>query len=319
MRRSFGVQRAVRTSSWISPRSSNSFNCLAVLRGGRSSGRVPNTCDSLPLISSVLGRGIKYCAWNARAFYCRDKKLRAQKLKEVRGLCDSFDVVGIVETHGSEILLREHLRCIKSHHPFISTLGGAGGKSNSVKGGIVILVDKRLLSADPQDPCFRSNVMFNVLVRGRVGRVELFADRTSTKRVGFTLAHNQDFCNHNMSVVESSVREDIRRSSASPSEFCGVLMGDINLVPDGESPIDLKRPISASAQTEFVPSPSRPFKARWLAILNSLAEVCAPYPTHLDIANLNLDRIDRTFTTAPRSMLSMLSILSRFRFAISDG
>ncbi len=103
------------------------------------------------------------------------------------------------------------------------------------------------------------------------------------------------------------MREDIRRSSASPSEFCRVLMGDINLVPDGESPIDLKRPISASAQTEFVPSPSRPFKALWMAILNSLAEVCAPYPTHLDIANLKLDRIDRTFTTAPRSMLNLLS------------
>jgi hypothetical protein len=50
------------------------------------------------------------CSWNAKSLAHHDHKIRRQKLNELSSLLKRFDVVVIVEAHGSDFLFKQILK-----------------------------------------------------------------------------------------------------------------------------------------------------------------------------------------------------------------
>jgi len=177
--------------------------------------------------------------------------------------------------------------------------------ANFDAGGVVCLVDKRIASTGPSEPSFCG--MFKEIIPGRVVRTLLSFDEGRIQTSVFVV-HNFGFTPAAMRKVEVAIRGDINKASLSMGNFASVVLGDFNLPPEGEHPYDLKKPIPDNPSIgPPVPTSTRPFQARWEHIFKELTEVKFTLPTHLVSTDLTLNRIDRIFTTAPRSALAILA------------
>ena len=186
--------------------------------GPRLYGRVPNVAS--PLLSSNLAACYSVCVWNARALFHHKQDVRRKKCCKVAELCSKHAIVGLLETHGSEIELRKSLDMIKSH----ILMGVSQCKSNNGKrvGGVATLVDRRLLPGSPEDPTYRPNQNCTTLVPGRAVRVALLE---GSKTFACTFVHNSDFSLDNMRAVEVSIRADSAAANADPTNFAGLCLG----------------------------------------------------------------------------------------------
>ena len=163
-------------------------------------------------------------------------------MKEVVSLCRTFDVIGLLEVHGSRASLQSILgdACrshLLFHSPFLEN-----SRCRGDKGGVAILVSKALLGSGLGDPSFRILDMFQDIIPGRAARVAIPAGKNSS--FACTFVHNHDLSSQQMYILSQSIYGDIRNSQASPPVLLvGMcLLGDFNIEARGEERFHFSSP-----------------------------------------------------------------------------
>ena len=128
-----------------------------------------------------FAKGFGVCAWNARAFAHHNPTIRKQKLRELSLLLKRFEVVIILEAHGSddlfEQILKQHSR---SHTVFSSFCCDSDGSPKSDTGGILIFCRKTEGVA----------VYSGALAQGRI--LEIVMEFDSGRTMSICCVHNYD-------------------------------------------------------------------------------------------------------------------------------
>ena len=87
--------------------------------------------------------------------------------------------------------------------------------------------------------------------------------------------------------------------------FAVLLWGDVNLEPIGSTRISLPNPVSLISP-ELIGVRNGNLRAkRWEQMFDKLVEVCTSSPTHFSSAQLYLNKLDRIFTSVPRTSLCL--------------
>ena len=246
-----------------------------------------------------------------------NSKLRKQKLKELATLCSQYSLVGIVECHGLTTSLLQSIQIyIRSHYLFHSPTTGADVERPGT-GGVAILLNFRLLY--PHEnlnncPTYSSSLVksrhFEVIVPGRIVKTTLFGRKTQNDHMSSLAAytvHNFGLTNVQMTHVEKQITLDLRKSQSNPFQHCSILMGDFNLSPPGSVPFVLSNPIPPNRNVApLAIASSRPFQSRWEKLFALHTEIHFPQNTHYNASSCSQNKIDRIFTSAPRSLQVLL-------------
>ena len=238
----------------------------------QQTGRPPNT--SLPLHFDSIGGCLSFCVWNARALQHNNPSLAKRKTRKVLELCRQFAVIGLLEVHGCDSHLQQHLKPCKTHVLFpISFAQGGDGKPNLRADGISVLVDKRLLAWNHDSPTYHPKEILQVyqtLVPGR--GVRLLLTNQSNKSFAVTFVHNFGLTTNNMVSLEKSIKTDMNLSKVDPLNFGGIVPGDFNLQAPDEDPILINKAPSPQIGLPVQVSTS-PFESRWSNLFYDLVEV----------------------------------------------
>ena len=99
---------------------------------------------------------------------------------------------------------------------------------------------------------------------------------------------------------ESRFSSQLASARASPGDKAIMLIGDFNLEAAGSHRIKVDRP---EARPLGEPPHFRPNQIRWQRVFDQLTEIHTPMPTHFYFQQSFLNKIDRIFTSVPRSAL----------------
>ena len=117
-----------------------------------------------------------------------------------------------------------------------------------------------------------------------------------------------------MTKFESGILRDLDRAGNQPCKYSCNLMGDLNLDPIPGERIQLTEPITpwSNLDTDAMTAArnvnsSRPWQKRWEVIFGKMTEIKYEAPNHVNIQNLSLNKINRTFTSFARSSITMLA------------
>ena len=272
---------------------------------------VPNV-HGLPIPDGL--NGFSCVCWNGRAIYHHDPAIRKQKASQVAHFCKKFDIVALLEVHGSPNKVKQALKvALRTHVLFCSQFIDSQGDPRSDTGGVCLLVSKGLAknqdSSPVANPDFASGVAFHKLIPGRAVKLEVFGPKEGQSFIVY-IVHNHDLSPAEMSLLEDNLRVDSNRSRANPTLEAVLLMGDFNISAPGDKPIKLDAPVAPWAVTDPGTTSAmryRPMQQRWQSIFDSLTEIKCALPSHVNIADLSLNRIDRVFSSLPRSSLLLLS------------
>ena len=228
-------------------------------------------------------------------------------------MCDKFDVVGLLETHGSTRALEQMLaKALKTHvlvhSPYLN-------KGNVVTdtGGVASLISKSLLGTSPQDPSFCNRGLLEILVHGRVIRVNV-PSRNAGGWYPCYFGHNHGSSKAQVLFCCKRIDGDIHKSKVDPTKFGLCLLADLNFEAEGEERFYLERPdedneASSSDESHQAGSetPLRQHQRVWERTLSKPVEVKVACQTHFIASQSAENRIDRIFTSTPRSALVLLS------------
>ena len=125
----------------------------------------------------------------------------------------------------------------------------------------------------------------------------------------YTNIHNQNITRQQLTRFINHEKPLVQRAKSQP-ELCHYsLTGDFNLRPPGHTSMGLntqQRNIISNHDSSSLPSgnpPRRPLENLWNSFLSLLTEVLDKEHTHLCIQNMSTSRIDRIFTSFPKSLL----------------
>ena len=128
-------------------------------------------------------------------------------------------MVGVLECHGlKQEILKSLSKYVPSHLAFVSSFRNSRGEFVKGTGGVLILVNKRVLSVD--SPTYNTN-MFKSIVDGRVARVTISSSDES-QVLAINVVHNHSLSMSDMRRVEEQVRDDIARTLLDPHKFSAV-------------------------------------------------------------------------------------------------
>ena len=253
----------------------------------------------LPSILPMIGCIFSACTWNARALCCADRKIAKAKGGKVHELSLRFHLICLNEINGTEEDLRIRLsQILKTTHDLVfhSGLLTGEGQRYTGGGGIALLASKQFGGSQAFPPPL-------ILANGRIGRVTILQG----PHTNFIYpVHNFDISSGEMK-NEEQIWKDIASAQADPMLFSVLLLGDMNLEPIGSKRISLPNPVS-SISPELIGvsnNNSNPRAKRWENKFDKLVEVCTSSPTHSSSAQLYLNKLDRIFTSVPRTSLCL--------------
>ena len=239
---------------------------------------VPNTSSGvIPWFD--CGGGFSYTVWNARAVQHNDASIRRRKALEIKRLCDKFNVVVLLECHGSEESLRRTLRLsLRTHSLLYSPFKLGNGTPQLGTGGVAVLVGISLNVSPQLEP----------IVHGRVVRLILKGGQ-GVKELRGWFVHNFGISSAQMNTIERALNKDLRGARADPLALCVALSGDFNLEPSDFPRIKLTEPLApwaegADSDSENTPQ-RRVLQTRWESIFAQLTEVKTNLPTHVNISD----------------------------------
>ena len=228
----------------------------------------------------LLGaRSIKLVTWNASALIAVDALKRDARRAFLTQVLLSPCVCFLQEVHGELTAFEAHLPEIGRNYRIFASPG-----PNFATGGVATLVHKSLIA--PGVAC-----VDEVLAEGRVLAVTLsLADQA----VRFVNVHNFDLQQHQLDAL------GVFLSAADPRPLNAVtfLAGDFNFRADGDPVISVAS--GAPVADSFNSSPPPP---RWQRLLLGFTELADAEVTHFCRAQGTTSKIDRIFTSLPRSML----------------
>ena len=232
-----------------------------------------------------------------RALLHSDLPLRNRKIREVVGLANRFQFLALLETHGTTFGFDQALKDLRrSHFWFHSSFVDCGGICRSDAGGMAMVIPKDLVHA--YDPVATSIKEFvQEIVGGRILRIKLAG--CGRKPINWFVVHNFGLEKKHIDLLESSIKRCVDRNELV------VLNGDFNLYAKGEQKISVADPVAGGLHAfgDDQAHAIRPFQRRWQRIFDLLTEVTSTVPTRYNSSDFTLTRIDRTFSSAPRSSL----------------
>ena len=241
-----------------------------------------------------------------------NSNVRKNKIKELAFLCKQYPFISITECHGGTVELEQTLnRFISSHYLFHSPVL-RNGVPHPGSGGVAILIRRELLtgysSFDPTESKININKKhFEIIVPGRVVKTSLFGFLADSKCLCIYSVHNEGLSNEQMTHVESCMKRDLHLSQIHPESHCSVLIGDFNLPPRGSVPFSVQNPIPPNRNVApRAISSTRPFQSRWEKLLDLHTEIHFPQNTHYCSSSCTQNKLDRIFTSAPRSLQTLL-------------
>jgi len=233
---------------------------------------------------------------------------------EVAHLCKKFDIVALLEVHGPPNKIKLALSVARrTHDLFCSQFIDEFGTPRTDAGGVCLLVSKGLTKVQEfvpgVSPNFASGVVFHDnIAPGRVVKLEILGPKVGQSLCGY-FVHNHNLSPTQMSSFENCFWGDCEKSWANPNFDAVFLMGDFNLIAMGDRPIKLDAPLAPWAPVATATHSSmgsRPMQSRWQKVFDAVTEIKCPLPSHVCIADLTMNKIDRVFSSLPKSSLNLL-------------
>ena len=256
------------------------------MEGGEKCSGLPNAANiPIPMCESSFAMG----CWNARAFFHSKLAHRNRKIRELGQFVKRFQIFGILEAHGTKETAAHELRFLSAQYEILHFgVANFAGEERPDIGGVTVLISRQILNSSPP----------RHLVDGRVVEV-CIGTGPCTTYVFFV--HNFRLGNEGMTLVENAIFERIRQGKTV------VLCGDFNMDPPGERRITVSDPGGQgfSSQNPDRDRHARPLQARWQRIFDELVEVKSSAPNHFCKNDLSLARLNRVFSSIPRSALNL--------------
>ncbi len=161
------------------------------------------------------------------------------KTQEVLRLSKRFKVIVLLETHGTPEQLENLLRsCLKRHrlitHPFVQD---GGGNPRSDIGGLAILVERERMGAVPLQ------LNLQEFCPGRLVMAEFFREGVPHRMSAYCV-HNYGINAQQFRAFESYFYLKNASARADPLSKSLVLLGDLNLEPNGVPRVSIPKPDS---------------------------------------------------------------------------
>ena len=188
---------------------------------------------------------------------------------------------------------------------------------------MVALVSKSILGMSADDPTYRK---FGIEIsQGRAIKLTI-PNSSGDKFLLIYAVHNFDLSATQMSRLDNMIRGDITLSNNQPDTYCVVLVGDMNIEPEGVERISVARPRTPKSQvsnsgndhlatntwghdegtSQIGPNYAvRSNMRKFQSLFKCMTEIRSNLPTHYSHQGLYLNTIDRVFTSAPRSILAI--------------
>ena len=282
----------------------------------RTCSGVPNTTQGLAIPILFYKGGINACLWNTRGLRHHKPALRKAKCDEVWQLSRDYQVIALLEAHGSPSSLQVCLaKVLRTHFLFTSHMKDDNGDTVSDAGGLCVLVSKALFGIPVSEfPVVISPppgvASFSQLINGRAIQLSLYHEENGNQKwMHFFFIHNYGFSAFQTDFLIKAISRKRDLSLNFPRLHSCILMGDFNLEPKGSRRLKLTDPAGLSGEFNHETlSPPRPFEAKWNKLFDALLEIDYPLPSHLHVATLTLSKINRTFAVFPKSSVPVIKI-----------
>jgi len=248
---------------------------------------------------------VRFVSWNARALDHHDKAIRRLKIRELEDMCLRFDIIGVLEAHGSAISL-EHIlaKCLQTHRLISSHFVDGSGETILDKGVVLLLVSK--LFDDANCP---NNYNFSHVVEGRALLCEIQRYQGDNSgmplHLSFLLVHNHGFTYHDVMEIKKVVDRETQSVKDNLKCRSFVLAGDFNQEKDANDRFSVLSP-GGVPKREGLASGDRHLSRHWNNMFENLVEIEFPSPSQFISESNSFSKINRFFVFGARSIISFV-------------